>query len=181
MDTMIQVQQPKHLVSVQEIGQAVAVQPGHMRVGVDQSTQPVIVKDTRPRVAVATGVGPKGEPGGDGTGTIQREALEDLGALRVVVSDGTGVRKADPANLNHFGRVVGVTTTAASAGAQVTIQRADLLVDGSINLIPDQPIFVGVDGLLVQSLPNGAWVQIIGFAVTASRLDITLREPIKRV
>lgn len=149
------------------------------------SLQPSLtVAPTQPNITVNFGpVGARGEQGpagASGGSLLTRTAAENISALYAVVSTtGDNVVVASPATPSHFGKVVGVATTAATAGQSVNIQRADIIDATGLTLTQGQPVFIGSDGLLSMTPPATGWWQIIGFATSTTQIDILIREPVR--
>lgn len=109
-------------------------------------------------------------------------AGEPLGGHRVVVADETGrAIHADPANLSHASRILGMTTGAAAQGNPAEVVRAFEMEEQSWAWTPGAAVFLGATGVLTQSVPEvpeAAFSLIVGFALTPTRLFINVREPI---
>lgn len=134
-------------------------------------------------VAVQGAPGPRGLQGVQGPpgGTLQQyPAGATLSGHRVVTLDSNGALKyATCTDAAHAGRVIGITTHAASAGDQCGVQTFSTMDESSWNLTPDQPLFLGADGTLVAAPPpDAAFVMVVGFAISPTVLFISLREPI---
>lgn len=123
--------------------------------------------------------GPRGTAGEAGVAIMTRTAGEAIGAMRVVVatSDDTVV-KADPDNVDHFGRTVGITTQAANEGDPIKVQSWDIIDNSGLQFTPGAWLYVGDNGALVENPPESAWWQIVGFALSETLFDVTMREPI---
>jgi hypothetical protein len=75
--------------------------------------------------------------------------------------------------------VVGVTKAAAGAGQAVESVFSGRVESAGWGLTPDEPIFLGVNGALVQVLPPSALFQkIIGRAVSATSAVIEIQPAI---
>ena len=129
------------------------------------------------------GSGPQGPPGPQGDpGSTQFDAIAAtaIGGHRVVAwrSDGQ-VEYADNLTPADAWASVGVTTGAASAGGTVTVQPSGLLVEPSWSWTPLIPIYVGVNGLLTQTVPTlPAFLRIIAVAVTPTALWVAPQPPV---
>ena len=78
----------------------------------------------------------------------------------------------------HFGRVVGVTTQAAEPGAPCNVQNFDRIVEGTWSWTPGEPVFLGTNGALTQTAPTAGFLMVVGFAISATVLFVSLRDPI---
>lgn len=120
--------------------------------------------------------GPAGPAGASVTTYVAGEAL---GGNRAVKADASGqavyATNTDAASQH----LLGVTTGAASAAANVGVQRAGVMVEPSWSWTPNQPVFLGVNGVLTQTYPTGALLSIIvGFALTPTSIHLSPREPV---
>lgn len=121
--------------------------------------------------------GAKGEPGGS---TFSVTAGENLGGHRVVATNGADAAVyASSLVLNQANMVLGMTTAAVSVGGDVNVIRQGEVEEPSWNWTIGSPVYLGNNGVLTQTLPNGAaFSLIVGFPVTPTKLFIALREPI---
>lgn len=127
---------------------------------------------------VNTGLrGPKGDPGGS---TFTRTAAQALGGHRAVVAVGeNGADYASASDVSHFGRLIGITSGAVSSGAEATITSIGPVDEPSWTWTPGGDVYLGDSGLLTQTVPlAAAFLQRVGFALTATRLWVELSEPI---
>lgn len=121
--------------------------------------------------------GPPGQPGAE---VYEREASGNIGGHRVVVSNGDGtVSYADATNLDHIGRVFGLTVTAANNGEMLDIKRNGPVDFNGWNWDTDLPVYLGTTGLLTQTVPTTGFSQIVGFAEMPTRLFLNFREPLQ--
>ena len=122
--------------------------------------------------------GPQG-PAGPAGGEAYYTAATDLGGHRAVRMTSDGLGYADCTDATHAGTVAGVTPCASSAGTSTTLVRYGEMVEPSWSWTPDAPVFVGLDGVLTQTLPGSAeFSLIIGVATSATSLFVRLREPV---
>lgn len=127
-------------------------------------------------VAVSS-VGPQGPPGDS---TITAEAAEALGGHRAVAwrSDRT-IELADNTTSAHRWATVGVTTGAASLGAEASIQAGGLLVEPSWSWTPLGLIYLGTAGALTQTPPTApAFLRVLGHAIDATSMWVDVQQPI---
>lgn len=136
----------------------------------------------RDRVIVAK-VGVPGPPGpaGNGNALITGIAGEPLGGHRMVTTNASGhYVHASNANPAHAGRVVGITTGAAAQGATVTIQPIGSITESAWAWVPESVLFLGANGQLSATPPASGFVQIIGYAQTATTIYLQLYQPFLR-
>lgn len=121
--------------------------------------------------------GPKGEPGAT---EVQYPALAQgqgvLGGHRVVMltADGT-VNYADARNPEDARRILGITTGAAVNGESANIQTTGPMIESSWSWVPDEPVYLGQDGLLTQTVPtwpSAAFLRVMGVAISPTTLLI---------
>lgn len=112
---------------------------------------------------------------------IAKIAAIALGGNRVVVLDvNEAAIYADNTNLTHADKILGITTSAASLGASVTIQTYGEMTEPSFNWTLDTQVFVSVNGLMTQTPPVTGFKRSIGFPIAATKLFINLQEPVIR-
>lgn len=105
-------------------------------------------------------------------------AGEDLGGHRAVrIADGLA-HYADNQNVSTIGEVAGITRHAAVQGAEVLVQFAGPVLEPSWSW-SSGPVYLGTNGLLVQSRPATGAVLHIAQAVTPTRILIDKRASIK--
>lgn len=128
-------------------------------------------------VALQGPPGPPGPAGAPGGALLQITAAVDLGGHLAVAYDASGrLVLASADNAGHALRVAGITTGAAVASAAATVQRNDVLEHAGWAWTPGAPVFLGLAGQLVQSVPPGAvFAQVLGHALTPTRLLINLQ------
>jgi hypothetical protein len=125
--------------------------------------------------------GPEGRPGSGSVVTVQKTAAVAVGGHRAVILNADDqVDYADNTVLSHRDVLFGLTTGAAAAGDLATIQTTGELTEPSWNWTPQQPIFLGVNGLLTQTAPSSPALfrRIVAFAVDATRVVLDFREPV---
>jgi hypothetical protein len=142
----------------------------------------IIVQQPRQATITATALqgppGPPGPPGSAGAQTLTLQAGIALGGHRVVCVDSSGQAiYPDRNNPAHADAVVGITTGAASAGANVTVLASGEMTEASWSWNPG-PLWVGDTGLLTQSPPSAGWSQIVAIALSATRIVLTPRQAI---
>lgn len=104
------------------------------------------------------------------------------GGHRMVILNAAGqVEYADALIPEHAMQVLGMTTGAAIAGGQVTVQQSGEITEPSWSWTMNQPVFLGTNGQLTQvipALPTAAFSLVVGFPLAATRLLIRQREPL---
>lgn len=74
-------------------------------------------------------------------------------------------------NSDSFGKYVGITLTAVSAGSYVVVRKDGIVEDNLWTWTPDLAILIGPNGTLVQSFGNPP-LRRIGWAVTATQINL---------
>lgn len=124
--------------------------------------------------------GPRGIQGLPGSvqSTVTRVAAIDLGGQRVVVlDDSEEAIYADRSIVAHADKVLGVTTGAAVAGANATVQTYGEMEDPSFAFTPGGAVYASINGLLTQTSPSSGFSLVIGFAMAATKLFVDLGVP----
>lgn len=128
--------------------------------------------------------GQQGIPGPDGGTAYVLASDMPIGGHRVVVSEVVGseafARYASNLNLTHANKVLGVTVAAAGTGAPVSVVRAGEVTEPSWNWVANTPVYLGDNGMLTQTQPEtpALFSLIVGFPITATKLFVSVREPI---
>lgn len=136
-------------------------------------------------VAVDTGVevlfkGPPGRqgdagPSGAGGGDVAGVAAVALGGQRAVYLANDGMRYASADNLAMI-NVLGVTVGAVAQGASVSIRTGGSLTDPAFSFVPG-PVYLGLNGLLTQTLPTANSLVVVGDALNATTLLVRVEKP----
>lgn len=143
------------------------------------------LKPIKYEVSIAR-VGPQGSKGATGqdglSGASSLEAISnsDISGHKAVMYDSTGqVQVASCLNIQHLNKVIGITTGAVTTGNTATIQGSALIDHSGWAFTANQPVFLGDDGTLVQTLPMGALFSLpIGVAVSATKVSINIQSAI---
>lgn len=123
--------------------------------------------------------GPPGAPGAVGNTNIVRMAGVALGGQRLVTTDAAGnAIYADNQVAAHANRVLGLTEGAASLGAPVSIRTGGEYDEPSWNWVPDTVLFLGTNGLLSATAPVNGFSLPIGYAITATKIFIAVKQPV---
>lgn len=119
------------------------------------------------RVVVPGPMGGDGPPGASAQGNRSETAIRaavTLGGHKVVRGTAEGAVYASAAILADLGTIIGVTTGAAEAGADVAVVSSGAIDEPTWSWAPGA-VWLGLDGNLTQIPPAGAFVQQIGVAV----------------
>lgn len=125
------------------------------------------LRQTRYSLNLSRGIpGPPGPPGLPGGSSVTYPAGENLSSGRVVIIDNGQAFYFQPSNAAHQGRAFGVTVTSAASGSDVNIQTLGERTDAAFSFTADTPLWVDLDGEIVNSQPSG--VSVIQYAGVAS-------------
>lgn len=132
------------------------------------------------RNTVLAGVrGLPGQAGPAGGSSFNRLSAAPVSALIVVWEDEHGaVRPLDSHDSQHADLIAGITTTAAAAGQEVTVQRLGPLDASGLNLQPGR-VWLGRNGALTQTPPEDGFDTLLGYATAEQRLYIDISETIQ--
>ncbi len=127
---------------------------------------------------VNTGI--QGPPGLAAGALAQVPASVALSGHQVIAVNALGeavyASADDPAQV---GKVLGISTSAAIAGALLPVQSKDVLEFAGWSWVPDSVVMLGLNGALVSTLPPGAvFLQVVGRALSATRILVGVQPPI---
>jgi len=134
----------------------------------------VFVEISQPNLSVniAGAPGPAGPPGPAGGASVIYPAGEALSAARVVIIDGGEAFHFQPSNTTHQGRAYGITTAAASTGADATIQIIGEMEHASFTFAADSILYVYNNGVIVDTDPDLAVMQVAGVSAEGDKMRI---------
>lgn len=117
-----------------------------------------------------------------GNAFLNRIAAVSLGGHRIVRAvNGIEVDYADNTVEAHGDVLLGISLNAATAGAPVRVQTEGELEHGGWSWVPEQPIWLGTNGLPTQTPPDSPVARFsvrIAFAMTATKIFIEIEEPV---
>lgn len=105
-------------------------------------------------------------------------AGENLGAQRLVVLRDGELFYADTTDTSDLGLVIGMTTAASTIGQDTQVQFLGDMTELSWSWTVGSPVYFDASGVPTQTQPTSGFSQIIGFASSATKIYIQLREPI---
>lgn len=100
-----------------------------------------------------------------------------IGGHRVVVATENGCNYADSADTSHINRVIGMTKSAWSLGDLVEVFNGGEIIEPSWSWNVGA-VYLGSNGLLTQIPPTTGFIQQIGVALSATKLLISIQQPI---
>lgn len=106
-------------------------------------------------------------------------ASADVAAYTCVMLDAAGLAApADAAVLAHAGAALGLALDAAVAGEQLSVRAQGTVEHEGWTWTPGAPVLLGLAGALVQTIPpTAAYVQVVGWARSATRVLVRLAPP----
>ncbi len=110
-----------------------------------------------------------------GSDTVAVTAAENLSGHRIVTVEGYYASK-DTAT-DKF-KVLGMTTGAASSGAEATVQVSGYITEAGWSFTVGLPVFLSTSGHITQTAPTDGFRLIVGKPKTATTLFLELSEPI---
>jgi hypothetical protein len=135
-----------------------------------QIKQPTI--DIQVGGSVPGATGPQGPPGPAGGSAVTYPAGEVISAARVVIIEGGEAFHFQPSNVAHQGRAYGISTAAAVMGATTTIQVGGEMTNAAFTFAADSILYVFNNGIIVDTDPNLALVQLAGVSAGANTMRI---------
>jgi hypothetical protein len=139
-----------------------------------------------PRAANEGFVGTIGKPWGDGR-VREFQALRYMGRYvaavslsgqKVVVLGATGLVYANSGNPAHVGAILGVTNGATLAGQEVDVVEKGAVDEPAWSWSQYQPIWLSGIGLISGTPPASGFSCQIGFALTPTRIFISVQAPV---
>lgn len=140
-----------------------------------------VVSTVVPRTAAviyATRQGQKGVDGVDNKFISYVAGVVLSGNRCVCVNDAGLLIYADSGTLAHAHRVLGITTGAISSGATGSVQVFGEMTEAGWSWSIGSPVYLGINGALTQTAPATGFALAIGFAVTATKIYIDIKQPI---
>jgi len=103
------------------------------------------------------------------------ETIHGHRAVRVLVD---GIHHASSDDPGHAPGVLGIAANSASPGDSVRVRTTGPMAEPSWDWTPGLPLYVGPDGVLVQSPPASGFIREIGLAVSPTSIVIRHMVPI---
>ena len=116
--------------------------------------------------------GPRGPQGLAGLAGVMQtiEAATSLSGHRAVTIGGVYADYRSALALHLAGLIV----SAALAGDEVAVVQSGFVEWPAAGLIPDLPLFLGVDGMLTQTPPLTGWLRQIAVAVSETTITVDI-------
>lgn len=141
-----------------------------------------VVQSVDSTQTVVTGQqGPQGPAGPSALETIEVLTATAISGHRAVALDSSG-KAVYPSNTVHGDafRVLGVTLGAASLGTVVQVKSFGTILEPTWNWTVDQPVYLGANGVLTQTLPisPAKFILVIGVANSTTSMFVNVMPPI---
>lgn len=101
-------------------------------------------------------------------------ATRDIGGLRVLLADQS---YADQTNIFSYGKVIGLSKGAVVTGGLLEVVTASKLA-GFTGLIPNTQVYLGLNGLITQTVPTSGFIQQLGVALTSTTILVNISLPL---
>ncbi len=75
-------------------------------------------------------------------------------------------------NADSLSRYAGVTRMATVIGDPIDVVRQGLMTEAGWNWTPNQPVFISANGVITQTVPVGTPIRRIGWAISATELNL---------
>lgn len=111
-------------------------------------------------------------------GPERRSAATTVSALRLVTESASGVSPLDPTDDGQVAGLLGVSISAGDAGDEIRIKTGGTIDDAGWSWAPGF-VYAGANGTLTQTYPASGWEIVVGYAPSATRLNLTFDEPVK--
>jgi hypothetical protein len=112
--------------------------------------------------------------------SIVLPAPTPIGGHRVVRRTSGGIEYADASEISHINSIIGLTISAIGSGFSGQVITLGDIEESSWNWAPDLPLFLGLNGLLTQVVPdssNSVFSLMLGKAITAKKIYFQIHEP----
>lgn len=155
--------------------------PGDILVTPEQS-HVVVDREEVTEVVIAPGEqgppGPPGPPGGGGDQYVTRTAGQTISANRVLYDRAGLVYPLGQADAENIYAILGLAVSAGQAGAQISVQRTGTVTDSGWSWAYGR-VYLGANGQLTQTPPSSGFSVLIGFAATATSINLSINDPIE--
>lgn len=104
-----------------------------------------------------------------------------IGAYMLVTTNDLGLLiLADSANPSHIDRILGITTAASAPDGSVSFVAGGIIQNLDWTWLTNSKVFVGEGGLVTANPFTGVFSQIIGYAVSPTKIFISVNRGIMR-
>lgn len=115
-----------------------------------------------------------------GGNVVTKKAGESLGGHRIVrMHNSDEVLYASNSDSSQLYNVLGLTTGAATIGADVVVLLGGEITEPSWNWTKDQYVYLGLNGQLTQTLPTTGFLLVIGTAIDSDVVFVKIGAPVQ--
>jgi len=159
----------------------VDLQPGEILV-MPEDSQVVVSEIELTEVLIAPGEqgppGPPGPAGGGGDEYVTRTAGETISANLVMYDRAGHVYPLSQDDAENIYAILGLSVSAGQLGAQISVQRSGTVTDSGWTWAYGR-VYLGANGQLTQTPPTSGFSVLIGFAATATSINLSINDPIE--
>lgn len=182
MTKLVEIIRDRPIITVSDKSVRVVVSGSEGKtVKVENKSPKIVVSEAKETRVVEVGRrGPQGPPGEAVAAGLEITAGIALGGHRmVVVNAAEKAIYADNTNMDHLNSVIGMTIGAVDADAVATVSQWGPIEMTGWSWILDKPVFLSTNGQVTQTIPSTGFILIIGFPMSATKLDIRIQQPIR--
>lgn len=111
--------------------------------------------------------------------SVALPAAMPIGGHKVICTDESGTAiYADSNVVTTASSVIGISLNAAITGDTVFVQFSGCITELSWDWQSRQPVYLGQNGTLSQVCPSDGYILIVGVAVTATKINVGLKQAI---
>jgi hypothetical protein len=124
--------------------------------------------------------GVQGVQGAQGTATTYPyPCAEPISAHRVVRLNQAGqLEYASCDNLSHKNSILGISVTAGNVSEITNVARVDTLIEPTWSWVPNEPLYLGINGFITQTPPTSLFLLSVGVALSPTKIFINIGIPI---
>ena len=102
-----------------------------------------------------------------------------ISGFKVIRVDSSGFAKyASNDDITHNDKVIGVSTQSITDNTPVLVRTEGFMDDAGWTFTPGDPIYVGLNGSITQTVPSSGFILNLGQALTATRILINIKTSI---
>lgn len=106
-------------------------------------------------------------------------AGETVGTNRVIICDVDGkYYHADSSDISHVGKVIGISKNATLTDEDIDLITSGSLEDQAFTFNPGQSVFFDTQGALTQTPPSVGFIQVVGTAVSPTKVLVGIKSPV---
>jgi hypothetical protein len=129
--------------------------------------------------------GEKGDKGDTGEYAMLHlplpQSIPSIDAHTVIAAGSTGMVVADVDDATLYGKIIGLVKNAAVAGATLDIGVSGSLIENFQNLTIGDKYYLTHLGQITTTVPTSGLIQLIGTALSATQMYITISTPVIKI